>query len=64
MDLGFSFPADENLQDESEVAFRLEQETGVRGLEDLMEASKVADPPLRSRSRRADGADMGGVELP
>lgn len=61
MDLGFSFPADENLEDESEVSFRLEVETGVRGLEGLMVA---ADPPLRSRRRRVDGADMGGVEVP
>lgn len=60
MDLGFSFPADENLQDESELGFRLELETGVRGLEGLM----AADPPLRSRRRRAEGADMGGVDLP
>lgn len=59
MDLGFSFPADENLHDESELDFRLEVETGVRGLEGLM-----ADPPLRSRSRRADGADIGGEDLP
>lgn len=53
MDLGFSFPADENLQDASELDFLLEVETGVRGLEE-------AHPPLRSRSRRADGADIGG----
>ena len=61
MDLGFSFPAEANLEDESELFFRLEVETGVKGLEGLMVG---ADPPLRSRRRRVDGADMGGVELP